>query len=140
MCEVLFPSVLVAYQVKDQKLKELYFEIFSLLWASNFFWVLPEIDVVRTHAVLLLKKPLPLLSSIKLLHARLGQKLVRYSIVGLKKVGCRQAGKAGPHKFFELIKTDSSLAGKLSIDVKNLVQNLFEDAGLGPVNKFDLSF
>lgn len=101
---------------------------------------MPEIDVIRTHAVLLLEKPLPLLLSIKLLHARLGQKLVRYSIVGLKKVGCRHARKTLPHKFFDLVKTDSSLAGKLSIDVKNLVQNFFEDAGLGPVNKFYLSF
>jgi hypothetical protein len=67
--------VLVAHQLKNQKLQELYFEILSVLWASDFSWFFPEIDEVRTHAILLLKIPLPLLLPIKLLHVRLRHKL-----------------------------------------------------------------
>jgi hypothetical protein len=55
-------------------------------------------------------------------------------------VGCPTASVARPHKFLDLIQSDSSLARKLSIDVKNLVQDIFKDVGLRAVNKFDLSF
>ena len=111
-----------------------------MLRACDFSWVFPEIYEVRTHAVLYLKIHLSPLLSIKLLHVRLWHKLGRYSIVWLKKVWCRTASVAHPHEIFDLIQSDGSFAEKLSVYVKNLVQNVFKVVCLWAVNNFDLSF